>query len=238
MTAYQPPKVRATTLGFADLRALGLRDFIEAVIAANAVPTAAPTAAPAATPTGGGATGGLLAPGTYRLRFTESNGLGETTASPFGATLVVAAGNVPRVTFPALKPGNVARNLYIAPASGPETLHTAGIAATTFDLAAASGPVAAPPVANSAALSPFQALTVRQIADSRVLQDAALLLHAYLRGEPIADADIRQRLLDHAAALSVVKQALDEVAALIAANPGTLGVRATPFGSVDVRTFE
>ena len=121
-------------------------------VAANSAPTSAPTA----TATGGGSTGGTLAAGTYYIVFTETNDLGETTASPESSQLTVSAGNIPRVTFPSLKTGNTARNLYLTAANGStgtEVLYATGITTSTYDVATAA-PVSSvtPPVSNGTGL--------------------------------------------------------------------------------------
>src|SRR5579872_402698 len=156
--AYTSPNLTPSGTSFAQFQAGGVSGHLERLIAAQAA-TVAPTAAPTATATGGGSTGGALAAGTYYLVFTETNGIGETTVSPESTQLSVAAGNQPLVTFPTLKTGNTARNLYItAPggASGTEVLYATGITAGTYNLAAA-GPTNSyavnPPTANTTGLS-------------------------------------------------------------------------------------
>src|SRR5947209_6026650 len=113
---YTSPNVIASGTTFAQFQAGGVSGHLERLIAAQAA-TLAPTAAPTAT--GGGSIGGLLAAGTYYLVFTESNGFGETTKSPESAQLTVGATNIPRVTFPSLKTGNLARRLYLGARNGP-----------------------------------------------------------------------------------------------------------------------
>src|SRR5262249_54887733 len=108
---------------------------LERLIAANFPGTAAP-GAPTLSATGGGTSGGNLPAGTYYVKVTETNGIGETTASP-EASVAIAAGNIPQVTFAALQAGNSARNVYVGRASGAEVLYASGITAGTFNLSAA-----------------------------------------------------------------------------------------------------
>ena len=74
---------------------------------------------------------GPLAVGTYYVKVTESNGLGETTPS-IEASVTIASGNIPQVTFAALQAGNSARNVYVGTASGAEVLYASGITAGTY----------------------------------------------------------------------------------------------------------
>lgn len=100
----------------------------------------APMTVPTVAATGGGAVGGLLAPGNYYLKYTQTNAAGETVASPESLQFTVAAGNIPRVTLPALPPGAVAMNIYLTQpggASGSQTLYKTGVNTTTTDLTAA-----------------------------------------------------------------------------------------------------
>lgn len=87
--------------------------------------------------TGGGASGGLLAAGTYQATYTFVNTWGETLEGGRSATVTVGATNIPRVTLPAL-PGNATSiSLYLTavnvPAGTPR-LYKTGITGTTTDL--------------------------------------------------------------------------------------------------------
>lgn len=60
----------------------------------------------------------------------------------------------------------------------------------------------------------------------------------WVRGDPIASADIAQIILDKATVFAVVTTALNEIGVLQAANAGTLGTTTTPAGvPVPVRTW-
>lgn len=224
--AYSPPAIRASGQTFTQLKAGGLVGQVEALITANATATAAPTAAPTAAATGGGATGGLLAAGTYFIKFTETNGVGETTASPESTQLTVSATNIPRITFATLKTGNTARNLYLTAAggaSGTEKLFAAGITATTYDVAtAAPASTVVPPTANTTAITADQVDRIRRTMHGSTLRRIQHDLGNWLSGLNIATADINQFLEDGGVALSILKTAIDEIGVLVVANAGTV----------------
>src|SRR5262249_22977883 len=108
--AYSNPSVTASGTSFAQFQAGGLSGQLERLITAAAA-TLAPTVAHTWNATGGGASGGLLAAGTYYSVVTESNGYGETTAGPESSQITVASTNIPRITFQSLKSGNISRNV-------------------------------------------------------------------------------------------------------------------------------
>ena len=132
------PSINGSGWTWAQWLAKGTVGHLEALITANLAGTAAPTAVPTVAVSG---SGGLLAAGTYYLRITETNGLGETTASPESAQFTVTAGQIPTVTFPTLQAGNTARNVYLSPgggATGTEALYETGITTGTATLAIAA----------------------------------------------------------------------------------------------------
>ncbi len=108
---------------------------------------------PTATPTGGGASGGLLAAGTYYIKTTFTDAAGETDGSTESALLTVSATNIPRVTVGTI-PASTTLNLYITAANGltnTEVLYASGITGvTTYDLSvAAPVSVVVPPASNT-----------------------------------------------------------------------------------------
>ncbi len=132
--AYISPSITPSGTTFAQFQMGGASRQLENLIAANLNGTAAPSSAPIVSVSG---SGGLLVSGTYYLKITETNGIGETTASPESTQFTVTAGQVPTVTFPALQAGNTARNVYLTPAggaSGKEVLYATGITASTYNL--------------------------------------------------------------------------------------------------------
>ena len=99
-------------------------------------PNSDPATAPTVNVTGGGAGGGLLGAGTYYVRYTFVGTFGESTASD-AVSFTAAAGNIPRVTLPALPTGAASIKLYLSPVGGNAnscTLYRSGITTTTTDL--------------------------------------------------------------------------------------------------------
>lgn len=125
-----------------------IADLVDAAIetatadAGNAVsqPNSNPGSAPTAAATGGGSTGGSLQAGTYFIRYTFAGPFGETRSSDASSILTVSAGNIPRVTIPALPTGATSARIYLSPTNGTAlqcTLYKTGVTATTTDLTTA-----------------------------------------------------------------------------------------------------
>jgi hypothetical protein len=116
------------------------------IAVANAGPNqiANPTTAATVAVTGGGSAGGLLAAGTYFVKYTWMSVSGETTGGTSeSAQFTVAAGNVPRVTIPALPANATGAKIYLTAAGGAsnsERLYAAGVTATTCDLPVDASP--------------------------------------------------------------------------------------------------
>jgi hypothetical protein len=225
-TAWVAPTIKASGKTFANLQALGVAQYVEAMISAHNVVATAPTAAPTATATGGGATGGLLAAGTYYIKITEHNGIGESTASPESSQLTVASTNIPRVAFPTLKTGNTARNVYITAAGGAtntEKLYAAGITAGTYDLAvAAPASTVTPPATGDGFLSDAQIALVRLMVEGKTFQGLVTLVQSYLRGDPISTTDYTQKLTDYAVVYALISSMTNELGTLVFVTPGSI----------------
>ena len=132
--SYTAPSVAASGISFATWQSDGASGHLEALITANLSATAAPTSAPTLSQTGSGTT---LPAATYYVVVTESNGFGETTASPASTGQAITLGQNLVVTFPSLKTGNVSRNTYVGTASGgPFTLAASGTTASTVTISA------------------------------------------------------------------------------------------------------
>jgi hypothetical protein len=226
---YIAPSVPASGSTFAALQSGGLNGILEKLIANLSTALAAPAGAPAVNPTGGGATGGLLAPGQYYLKITVTNGFGETAASPEAGPFTVAAANIPQVTLPSLPAGASGFNVYLtAPggASGTETLYAANVTGASTNLAIAA-PVytQAPPPTNTTALSAKMVSRIRS-GQPRMIQntydEASMIVSNYLRGLPVDATDFLSRITAISTTFHAVAQALDECGALAAANPGHL----------------
>jgi hypothetical protein len=98
-----------------------------------------PRTAPTVAATGGGAAGGLLAAGTYRVAFAWVDTAGkESVESLFSGSFTVAAGNIPRVTIPAPPHPQIAScRLYVTNTAGSLTTLTK-YSATDFAVALGS----------------------------------------------------------------------------------------------------
>jgi len=252
--AYTSPSITPSGTTWAQYKAGGLVAILINLIAANKAATAAPTAATVSA-TGGGSTGGLLAAGVYRIAVSESDGIGETTATETAGTFTVAAGNIPQVTFAALQAGNVSRNVYLSPAggaSGSELRYATGITAGTFNLAVAAPTnsfAGAPPTVNSTAFSYTNPTTgevtnaVLSYADfwrqkgalDRIWQDSVKRSSNFAGGEPVTFAAAVTKLRHSHTIWAMIAQAHAEEGALIDANAGTLAPGTNPITVARVR---
>ncbi len=102
---YEIPTLQASGGSFASLKTYGLAGQLEALITQNAIAPVAPTVAPPTSATAGGAAGGAIAPGTYYVEVTETNGIGETTASPESTIMTVSRQANPTVAATAAATG-------------------------------------------------------------------------------------------------------------------------------------
>jgi hypothetical protein len=232
--AYTSPSIAPSGTTFAQFQAGGVSGQLERLIAANFTGTAAP-AAPTLSPTGGGTSGGNLAAGTYNVKVTETNGIGETTASP-EVSVTIAAGNIPQVTFATLQAGNTARNVYVGAASGGEVLYASGVVAATFNLSAVipTNSYAVPvPTVNTTGLTTTSgaggAVGNQKLAGLRACErgrlqavwaNLAWLISQFNRGEPAAFSDVVTKLRDAHTVLAILTQLCAEMGTLIDANPG------------------
>jgi hypothetical protein len=76
-----------------------------------------PTTTATVAPTGGGATGGSLVAGHYRVSYTFYNEWGQTLAGGESADFTVGATNIPRVTLPAIPTGATGIKVYLSDTS-------------------------------------------------------------------------------------------------------------------------
>jgi len=198
-------------------------------------------------------TSGSLAAGTYYLNFTETNGFGETSISTESSQLTVSSGNIPRVTFPALQGGNVARNLYITAvngSSGTEVLYATGITTTTYDLAQAASSnsyAVSPPLVNTTGLTYPDAngntikssLSLIRSAKDNNLEDAYRHLRGVVakfnQGEPVSFTGTLAKFRHAHAAFAVFAQLCSEMGTLIDANPGHFATAPSGIGTSQPR---
>jgi hypothetical protein len=250
--AYSSPSVTASGTTFAQFQAGGLSGQLEKLITAAAA-TLAPTVAHTWTAAGGGASGGLLAAGTYYSVVTESNGFGETTAGPESTQITVAATNQPQITFQTLKSGNISRNVYISAVNsasgGPYFLYATGITTATYVLAVAaptnSWSTVKPPTVNSTGLTDTgtnKTLELLRSGERNDLQQAyrflAEVCTQFNRGSPVAFNGTIAKLRHAHAVFAMLATACAEIGVLIDANPGTFSTVALPIGNrKTVRTW-
>jgi len=239
--AYPAPNIIPSGTTWAQLQSAGASGHLERLIAANAPGSNAPNTAATATATGGGSSGGSLAAGTYYFVFTETDGTGETTPSPPGLQLTVAAGNIPQFTFPSLQAGNSARNLYLGAvggsAGGPYLLYATGIAATTFSASAAAPTnsyAVSPPIVNTTAFSyvdangntvNFAYQYIRAAKDGNladVYRALGKLVDDYLRGDPASWSAVIAKLRHVGTTFATLATLVNEIGTLIDANAGTI----------------
>jgi hypothetical protein len=241
--SYTAPSVTASGISFATFQSDGASGHLEALITAQAA-TVAPTSAPTLSETG---SGGTLTAATYYAVVTESNGFGETTASPVSSGQAISGTQELVVTFPSLKSGNVSRNTYIGTASGgPFTLAASGTTASSVT-------ILAPPPTNSYAVNPPTINTTGLTSTTAAggIENKALELlrsakdgnfessYQYLRqaiydfnhGMPVTFNAAISKLRHAHVVFAMLAQLCSEAGTLIDANAGTLGNSTNPIGN-------
>ena len=248
--SYPAPNIIPSGTTWAQLQAAGASGHLERLIAANAPGSSSPTTAATATATGGASSGGSLAPGTYYFVFTETDGTGETTASPQSVQLTVATGNIPQFTFPNLQAGNSARNLYLGavggPTGGPYSLYATGITTTTFNASTAAPTnsyAVSPPNVNSTAFSYTDAnghtlnyayQYIRSAKDGHladVYRALGKLVDDYLRGDPASWSGVIAKLRHVGTTFATLATLVNEIGTLVDANAGTIKPTTNGIGS-------
>jgi hypothetical protein len=240
---YAPPSIQPSSTTFSQLQTGGVAVLLNNLIAANPA-IANATTAPTVTATGGGTTGGFLPAGAYFLKYTWTDGAGETLASSESATFTVAAGNIPQATAPSIPTGASGWNMYLTPtngASGTETLYSVGNTGAQSNLSFAAGtdPNAVPPTVNTTGML-GAAPAIRKgysLYESRFFQDASTLLSNFLSGYPVDFADWYRRWAKTDYVQAAWKQMSKEIAVLVTANPGSLHNVQTNVQNKVTRTF-
>lgn len=241
--AYTSPSIPASGSTFANLQSNSLSGHIELQLTQYAA-TAAPTAAPTL---GASGTGNTLPAATYYVAITETNGIGETTASPASSAQVVTAGEELTVTFPTLKSGNTARNVYVGTSNvvSSMTLAATGVTASSLNITAplpSNSYAVSPPTVNTTGLTYVDvngntinvALSaIRGLKNGNfcmALANYDQLLSQFLRGKPMTFQGLmtKHRAM-HTAALDLAT-ALAEIGTLLDANAGTLGLSQDAIG--------
>lgn len=245
--SYTAPTVVASGTTFAEFQAGGASGHLELLIAAQGA-TLAPTAAPTLSESG---SGGILPTATYYVVVTESNGFGETTASPVSSSQAITVGQDLVVTFPTLKSGNVSRNTYVGTSStGPFTLATSGTTASTVTISAplpSNSYAINPPTVNTTGLTSTnaagvvenKALVLLRGAKDGNLEDAYTYLRNAIgdfnRGEPIAFNGEVMKLRHAHVVFAMLATLCAEMGTLIDANAGTLGLSQNGIGNTKTK---
>jgi hypothetical protein len=168
-----------------------------------------------------------------------------SSARPLAPTSAPPATNgtstsIPVVTFPALQPGNIARNIYLTlpgSVSGTEQLYIRGVTTATYSLGlTAPGPNVAvsTPRTNSTAWATRTYEMVRSVKDGNldsVYRHLRQTIYDYNRGTPSAQIDVLSELARTHSVFALLAQLCTEVGTLIEANPGHINSRTTGIGT-------
>ncbi|MGO9920962.1 MAG: hypothetical protein ACLQIB_40525 [Isosphaeraceae bacterium] len=237
--AYTAPSITASGTTFAQFQAGGASGHLELLIAQQPLtPTAAPSSAPTTAASGSGHT--LPAATDYYVVCTETNGFGETTASPVSSGTGITLGQELTVTYPTLQTGNTARNLYISTSStGPFLLCATGVTTATTVLTApapTNSYAVQPPTVNTAGLTFVDAngnTRKRMIEMIRSCKTGNLeepfrnlrsVIEEFNAGRPAPFGATIRRLQECHATFAMLDTLCKEMGTLIDANAGTLYV--------------
>ena len=249
--SYTAPTVVASGTTFAEFQAGGASGHLELLITAQGA-TAAPSSAPTLTETGSGGT--LPAASDYYAVVTETNGFGETTASPASTGQAITLGQKLVVTFPSLQTGNIARNTYISTSStGPFQLVATGTTASSVTVSApipTNSYAVNPPTVNTTGLTYVDAnlntlkkpLELLRGAKDGNLEDAYRYLRQVIEefnsGKPMSFPSAITKLRHAHAVFAMLNTLCSEMGTLIDANAGTLGLTTNSIGNAkSVRTW-
>jgi len=249
--SYTGPSVVASGTSFAQFQSGGASGHLELLIAQQGA-TAAPTSAPTLSETGSGGT--LPTATDYYAVITETNGFGETTASPASTGQAITVGQNLVVTFPTLKTGNKARNTYISTSStGPFVLVATGTTASTVTISApipTNSYAVSPPTINTTGLTYVDANAITLKTPLELLRGAKdgnlevayqylrEVIYDFNRGNPMPFSAAIQKLRHAHAVFAMLDTLCSEMGTLIDANAGTLAMTTTAIGTPKaVRTW-
>jgi hypothetical protein len=150
--------------------------------------------------------------------------------------------NIPKITaFPALQPGNSARNIYLTPpngVSGSEVLYFRETTAATFTFSTAapgSNYAVAPPSTNTTSFAALDYQLIRATKDGNledVYRQLRQLIYQWNHGSPVAPGQTVTRLKRIHNSFALLAQLCSEMGTLIDANPGHIN-NAGPTGIGD-----
>lgn len=241
--SYQPPVLPPSGTTFAQFQQGGISAMLDRLL--GLLQAAGATLAPTTAPTLSMAVASSTLPAaTYFAVFTESNGIGETTASPVSLGVAVTLGETLTLTFPALQSGNVSRSAYLGTSgTGPFSLATRGITAGSVTYSAplpvGGGP---PPGVNSTdAISRTKISNLRAAKTGNlqyVFKNLSTFAAEWNSGRPIASEDTGIKIADAHIVWLALAQICQEAGVLMDANPGTLTTKPTAINSnMPVRTW-
>jgi hypothetical protein len=245
--SYTSPTVVASGTTFTQLQQGGLSAHIEKLITAQGA-TLAPTAAPTLAESG---SGGTLPAATYYVVVTESNGFGETTASPASTGQAITLGQDLVVTFPTLKTGNTSRNTYVGTGStGPFTLAATGTTASTLTITAplpANSYAVNPPTVNTTGLTytdgngnvlnkPLELLRGAKDGNLELAYKYAReIVTDFNRGEPVSFNGMITKFRHAHVVFAMLATVFAEAGVLLDANAGTLGLGTNGIGNTKTK---
>ena len=178
---------------------------------------------------------------TYTLAATPP----ASTVSP--PTLSTTTTNIPKITlFPALQPGNIARNIYLTPpngGSGTEVLYYRESTSTTFafsNAAPASNYAVAPPTVNTTGYTVVDYQLIRSAKDGKledVYRRLRQIIYEWNHG-PVPPGQTLANLKRVHNAVALLAQLCSEMGTLIDSNPGHINGSPVGIGdAVYVRTW-
>ena len=226
--SYDAPTITASGTTWAQFKTMGLTGQLEALIAAQVAASVvlSTPAQPTIAVTGGGASGGLLAAGTYFAIVTFEDIYGETVGSPESALFTVAAGDKPRLTFGAIPATAVQVNVYLTPvngAAGTEVYYSNATSGTTVDLLlAAVASQVVPPTVNSTGWSAGITSRLRSLEQTDQYIRMADLVANFLHGNPVPIATFKSEIAHFATINAMLHTLANEVGVLVDANQGTI----------------
>ncbi len=150
--------------------------------------------------------------------------------------------NLPVVTFPTIKSGNTARNLYLtAPdgLTGTEVLYTPGITTSTYTMSKLpdiTNPPALPTVALTALAANGKMVEFTRMEEKmlteKIFNRARSVVYDYCRGNPVNQTEALQRFREAHAAIALFAKAFAEIGVLINDNPGSIVNTTTGIGGI------
>jgi hypothetical protein len=176
---------------------------------------------------------------TYTITATPT-----TSATPPPASNTTTTNILKITAFPALQPGNIARNIYLSPTgggSGSEVLYAREVTASTFTfnlVPPASNYAGAPPSANTTGYTAVDYQLLRAAKDGNledVYRRLRQIVYDFNRGSPAVHANCLLNFKRVHNAFVILAQLCSEMGTLIEANPGHIKFAQTGIGDSSSR---